>query len=282
MGQSPEPEGLVKSRDGTAIAYWKSGVGPAVVLVHGTTSDHTTYDEMIPALSADRTVYTYDRRGRGRSEDAPNYTFSSEIDDAVAIIAEAAAYEGAPVPVFGHSFGAFIALAAAARTSQARAVVAYSPGFGAEYQAETLSEIESASASHDMDRALRVMFADVIGMREEDIEFMAKSPAWQVRVSLGHTIARECRADSTFLTDYADQLRALAAPVLVIDGETNTEPKRQIAREVVDLLPEARLTVLRGQGHAAHHMAPAELAALANRFFDEPEAGLLAASPSTP
>lgn len=29
------------SADGTPIAYWRSGRGPALVLVHGSTADHT-------------------------------------------------------------------------------------------------------------------------------------------------------------------------------------------------------------------------------------------------
>lgn len=32
------------SRDGTAIGVWTSGDGPPLVLVHGTTTDHTTWD----------------------------------------------------------------------------------------------------------------------------------------------------------------------------------------------------------------------------------------------
>ena len=31
----------VVSRDGTEIAYWTSGNGPPLVLVHGTPADHT-------------------------------------------------------------------------------------------------------------------------------------------------------------------------------------------------------------------------------------------------
>ena len=31
----------VASRDGTEIAYWETGEGPPLVLVHGTTADHT-------------------------------------------------------------------------------------------------------------------------------------------------------------------------------------------------------------------------------------------------
>lgn len=50
------PTGTVQGKDGTPIAYWTSGSGPAVVLVHGTTSDHSTMDEIAPHFAQSRTV----------------------------------------------------------------------------------------------------------------------------------------------------------------------------------------------------------------------------------
>lgn len=36
------------SDDGTAIAYWTAGEGRPLVLVHGATSNHTTWDALLP------------------------------------------------------------------------------------------------------------------------------------------------------------------------------------------------------------------------------------------
>ena len=38
----------VVSRDGTEIAYWTSGDGPPIVLVHGSPADHTRWRPMLP------------------------------------------------------------------------------------------------------------------------------------------------------------------------------------------------------------------------------------------
>jgi pimeloyl-ACP methyl ester carboxylesterase len=261
--------GTVHGEDGTAIAYWITGEGPTVVLVHGTTSDHTTYDELVPHMAQRRTVVTYDRRGRGSSGDGEHgYDVGLELGDAAAVVGEAARRQGSPVDVFGHSFGAFIALGAAAANEDVRAVVAYSPGFGAEYPEGSLERIEAATASEDLDTALQVMFAEVIGMTDDEIQMMRKSPVWPVRVAAGGTVARECRADATFLDDYSSRLSSITAPVLVVDGVTNVPPKRAIARKLQSAVPGAELREMVGQGHAAHHLAGAELADISLGFFD--------------
>ena len=58
------------STDGTMIAYQRSSVGPPLVLVHGTTADHTRWAPVLPAFEQHFTVYVLDRRGRGGSGDA--------------------------------------------------------------------------------------------------------------------------------------------------------------------------------------------------------------------
>jgi pimeloyl-ACP methyl ester carboxylesterase len=64
----------VQSRDGTEIAYWTTGHGPPLVLVHGTPADHTRWWPLLPHLERHFTVHAIDRRGRGASGDSPEYT----------------------------------------------------------------------------------------------------------------------------------------------------------------------------------------------------------------
>ncbi len=113
------------------------------------------------------------------------------------------------------------------------------------------------------------MFAEVIGMSADEIDMMRNSPVWPVRVAAGGTVARECRADASFLEYYSTRLRSIKVPVLVVDGTTNVPPKRKIASTLETLVPTARLHEMPGQGHAAHHLAAPELAAISLGFFDE-------------
>ena len=55
----------VRSADGTQIAFRRSGSGPPLVLVHGSTADHTRWAGVLPDLERAFTVIAMDRRGRG-------------------------------------------------------------------------------------------------------------------------------------------------------------------------------------------------------------------------
>lgn len=265
--------GKIPAPDGTQLAYWTAGTGAALVLVHGTTSDHATFNELVPHLTGRRTVITFDRRGRGQSGDgAASYDIEREFDDVAAIIDHFASAQAAPVDVFSHSFGAFVALGAAARTANARAVVAYSPGFG-DYPPGSLDQIEAATASGNPDEVLQVMFRDVIGMPDQEIQAMRRSPVWKVREAAAGTISRECRADESFLSRYHDLLQGLNCPVMVLSGATNSAPKRELAVRLASLLTAPAFYEMPEQGHVAHHFAPAELSDICLSFYDAQLAG---------
>jgi pimeloyl-ACP methyl ester carboxylesterase len=70
----------VESTDGTTIACYVAGDGPPLVLVHGTSADHTRWAPVIAGLEAQFTTYAIDRRGRGASTDGREYTIELEFD----------------------------------------------------------------------------------------------------------------------------------------------------------------------------------------------------------
>lgn len=99
----------VTSRDGTQIAYWTSGEGPPLVVVHGTTADHTRWRPLLPCLEPHATVHALDRRGRGASGDAPDYDVAREFEDVAAVVDAVAQASGSAVDVLGHSYGGLCA-----------------------------------------------------------------------------------------------------------------------------------------------------------------------------
>src|SRR5688572_29468743 len=76
----------ITSKDGTAIAYEKTGSGPSVILVAGALASRTNHRKLAKLLSDDFTVYNYDRRGRGDSGDHHSYAVQREIEDIETLI----------------------------------------------------------------------------------------------------------------------------------------------------------------------------------------------------
>jgi pimeloyl-ACP methyl ester carboxylesterase len=111
------------SPDGTSIACWRSGQGPALVLVHGGTNDHTYWNPLLPTLTPHFTVYAMDRRGRGGCGDATAYALEREFEDVVAVVDNI----GEPAHLLGHSYGALCALEAARLTPNVAKLMLYEP-----------------------------------------------------------------------------------------------------------------------------------------------------------
>ena len=55
----------VTSNDGTPSAYWRSGEGPPLVLVHGTAADHGRWTPVLPAFEERRNIPAVNTADRG-------------------------------------------------------------------------------------------------------------------------------------------------------------------------------------------------------------------------
>ena len=75
-----------RSKDGTVIGFRRSGSGPPLLLVHGTTADHSRWSPISPRFEQHFTVYAIDRHGRGESGDSPDYDIMREVEDVAAVV----------------------------------------------------------------------------------------------------------------------------------------------------------------------------------------------------
>src|SRR3954471_21071637 len=98
------------SRDGTRIAFERTGDGPPLILAVGAFNDRTKGAPLARALAHRFSVCTYDRRGHGDSGDPEPYEAAREIEDLAALIATL----GGSAALFGYSSGAALALRAPA------------------------------------------------------------------------------------------------------------------------------------------------------------------------
>ena len=71
----------VESPDGTPLAVWVAGEGPALVLVHGAPGEHTVFDPLVQELRGELTTFAMDRRGSGASGDTAPYAIERELGE---------------------------------------------------------------------------------------------------------------------------------------------------------------------------------------------------------
>jgi pimeloyl-ACP methyl ester carboxylesterase len=96
------------SVDGAELYCTESGHGPPLLLVHGAGHDSRAWSPSLEDLARDHRVITYDRRGYGRSSDAPLVGgWRQHGEDAAQIITKLGA---GPMVVAGWSGGGNVAL----------------------------------------------------------------------------------------------------------------------------------------------------------------------------
>src|SRR5690606_22896277 len=150
----------VISKDGTKIVYDRSGSGEALILIYGALGYRSfpLQQRLVELLSANFSVISYDRRGRGDSGDTQPYAVEREIEDIEALIDAA----GGSAYVYGVSSGAILALEAAERLSDKIPKLAlYEPplildGSRPPLPQDYVEQLQAAIASGRRDRALEI------------------------------------------------------------------------------------------------------------------------------
>jgi pimeloyl-ACP methyl ester carboxylesterase len=181
---------MIETADGTRIRVASMGDGEPVVLVHGTTGNAEGFAFVAPELATDFRVIIYDRRGRGRSGDGPDYSFEREADDLLAVLA----WAGVPVHLFGHSFGARVAMLAAPSSADIATLMLYEPPLAADaVPTETWEAIEDATRVGDWEEVL-ARFLPLAELTPDEIAMLrSDAHSWDASLDGARTVARESR-----------------------------------------------------------------------------------------
>jgi len=274
---------IPSAADGTLLAVYAvpgSAPGtsrPPLLLVHGATADHTTWRAVGPRFAASRRVFAIDRRGRGASGDGPAYSIELEYED-LATVARALA-DGGPratggaVDIVGHSYGGRCALGASLRTPSIRRLVVYEGApvpHGMSYRPPGLvEEVRAALERGDKDAALSTFLRAIVGLSDEALDAYRAEAVWPARVAAAHTIVREVDAEATPPASL-DGLAGATVPVLLLLGSTSRSPFRIGTTALAARLADARVEVIEGAAHAAHHTHAAEFVRRVEAFLDGP------------
>jgi pimeloyl-ACP methyl ester carboxylesterase len=257
----------VISKDGTAIAFDRSGKGPAIILVGGAFQyraiDPKTV-QLAALLAQHFTVFHYDRRGRGDSLDTQPYTVEREVEDLDALIQEA----GGQAAVFGMSSGAALAILAAARGLAITKLAFYEPPFHAgDKQASQASERYTRELTALLSQGRRgdavALAMTTFGAPAEVVAAMRQTPMWPLFEAVAPTLAY----DAAIMGDGsvpAERLASITVPTLVIAGGASPAFMHTASQAVAHTMPNAKHTTLEGQ---THDVAPQALAPVLMEFF---------------
>jgi pimeloyl-ACP methyl ester carboxylesterase len=257
----------VISTDGTLIAYYRSGSGSPLVLVHGTGAADPTAWRAFPILEKRFSLITIDRRGRGESGDSTSYAIEREFEDIAAVVDAI----GEPVDLLGHSFGGLLALEATLLTQNIRRLVLYEgvPIPGEAFPEGIIDRLEALLDANDREGVLTTHYRDNVGMSPDEINQLNSSTAWSARMASAHTVPRELRALEQYEFE-PSRFKAMQTPTLLLRGGDSPQFVKN-ATEIVDkALPVSQVIIMPGQQHIAMYTAPEQFVSEIVRFLLEP------------
>ncbi|MCH5584493.1 alpha/beta hydrolase [Shimazuella sp. AN120528] len=246
----------VISKDGTKIVYEKVGHGPSLVLVTGAFSyrEFPAQIELAQLLSSRFTVYYYDRRGRGDSEDTMPYDVEREYEDLEALIEEA----GGSSYVWGLSSGAVIALQTAARGANITKLALHEVPFVVDTEGHTAPEnfaehVKNLISEDRRAEAIKYFMTKGMGAPSFVIAMMRLMPGvWSKLMNVAHTLPY----DAALLDGYMEGKplpvglwNTVTMPTLVLAGTESPIALRHGARALAKNLPNAALVSKKGLGH---------------------------------
>jgi hypothetical protein len=256
---------MAMSKDGTRIAFDRSGEGPPIVLMTAGPGDRSGHAQLAGLLAQRFTVFNYDRRGRGESGDTLPYAVDREFEDLAAILTEA----GGAAAMIGFSGSGNIELEAAARGLPISRLALWEPPFVVDDSrpkvpvdwGDRVEELVSAGRPGD---ALEYWMTTVMALPAEAVKPMRETPFWSALEPNAHMLVR----DAALLGDFslpAERLSLVTAPALVLDGGGMPWLSTGVQR-LVECLPNAQHRTLAGQ---PHDVPPAVLVSAIADFIDQ-------------
>jgi pimeloyl-ACP methyl ester carboxylesterase len=257
----------LSSPDGTTIAYDEQGQGPALILVDGALTVHSSGSGELARLLASRfTVYGFDRRGRGGSGDTLPYAVDREVDDIEALIDRA----GGPAFLYGHSSGGPLAMRAAVRLGgKVSKIALYEPPYNNDPGAQQawsqyLRELRQALGAGRPGDAV-ALFLRFLGTPAKQIDVMRRAPFWPGMEAVGPTLAYDHAAIMGEPWSVPAGLAArVPVPALVLAGDAGLAFMPETARALSQAIPHGQMRILAGQ---THNVSPDVLAPVLAEFF---------------
>jgi len=254
---------------GHDVGFRRAGSGEVILLIHGLAGSSRTWDDVIPALTAEYDVIAPDLLGHGESAkpqgDYSLGAFASGLRDLLSVL------DVASVTIVGHSFGGGVAMQLAYQHPHLvdRLVLVGSGGLGREVS-WLLRMLALPGAEYLMpfgipkpivDRATDVGRA--LGRR--NIRSPKLAEMWRAYSSLAGAQNRSAFVRTMRgviepggqVVNAEDRLYLAAhIPTLIVWGDRDEIIPVEHGRKAHELIPTSRLEILTGVGHFPHVEAP--------------------------
>jgi len=252
-----------------------AGAGPALLLLHGFTGSAETWRPFLPALARRHRVIAPNLIGHGRTaspDDAARYRMDECVADLLALLDRLGVEEFA---VLGYSMGGRVALhLALAVPERVRALVLESASPGITDPEERAERARSDEALAELIE--REGIAAFVERWESQLLFASqRSLPAEVRERLrAERLGQRPRGLANSLRGMGagamepvwERLGELRLPALVLAGELDAKYVA-IARAMGERLPQARVAIVPGTGHAVHLEQPARFLELVTAFL---------------
>jgi pimeloyl-ACP methyl ester carboxylesterase len=269
------PMGRFVEVDGIRLHYIDRGLGPPVLLLHGTLVrlEDLVASGLVDRLALHHRVIAFDRPGFGYSKRPRDRSWTADAQ--AELIQHALTRLGVQSPaVIGHSWGTMVAAALAMRDdSNVRKLVLLAGYYFPQPRVDALIAsppatpilgdvmrytVSAVTARLMLGRAIGAMFAPA---PVPDRYVPAVSREMLVRPSQIRATSEEAALLVPSATSLAKRYASIRAPTTIFAGEDDKviDPD-QHSRRLASVMPDAELRMLPGIGHMVHFAAVDEIA----------------------
>ncbi|MFC4762684.1 alpha/beta fold hydrolase [Dyella koreensis] len=258
--------------DGAHLHAELAGQGEAITMLHGFLIDSGQWDVEFAAFADTHRVLRYDLRGFGRSS-MPEAPFVHYED--LAAVLDAHGIER--TALLGCSGGAAAALDfALAHPKRVSGLVLIGTGYWGRYPGSTpeartfVDAFQRGNADAMLESSLYTFVDGPRRSPEQSApgarERVRAMSAWNFNRNDGYWRHSQWQRDPQ--RSVLDHLAALRVPALIIVGEEDQPEYIELARELVNGMPHARLALIPDAGHHTNMEAPEIVMPLLRDFFD--------------
>jgi pimeloyl-ACP methyl ester carboxylesterase len=247
--------------DGLRIVYRDVGAGPPVVLLHGGMDDSRSWRWQVDDLTDEFRVLAWDAPGCGQSSEPPESWRMPEYADCLKAWLDAVGIQRPSI--LGLSWGSTLALELYRRHPRVpRSLVlasAYAGWAGSLAPEEVAARLESVLAGADLSREeLLEGWPGLLSPAASPELVHELAAVWADNGGSVHPAGYRAMAHSMAEADLRDVLPRIDIPTLLLYGDCDQRSPLQVARDLRDRIPSARLEVIPGTGHVSNAEVPDE------------------------